>query len=83
MNVVHCKKNKFDVYIGRPSAWGNPFVMGRDGSRSEVIAKYDAWLETQPELKARAKAELRGKVLACWCKPLACHGDTLVRIANE
>ena len=24
------------VYIGRPSKWGNPFVMGVDGTREEL-----------------------------------------------
>ncbi|RWK52772.1 MAG: DUF4326 domain-containing protein, partial [Mesorhizobium sp.] len=38
------------VYIGRPSKWGNPFVIGPDGSRAEVIAKYRAWIASQPEL---------------------------------
>jgi hypothetical protein len=32
------------VYIGRPSIWGNPFVIGRDGDRAEVIGQYEAWL---------------------------------------
>jgi len=32
------------IYVGRPSKWGNPFVIGRDGSRDEVIAKYRAWI---------------------------------------
>ena len=82
-SVVHCKKSIYDIYIGRPSVWGNPFTIGKDGTRSQVINKYRAWLDTKPELKERAKSELRGKVLACWCKPLACHGDILERIANE
>lgn len=81
--VVHNKKRLFDVYIGRPSKWGNPFTIGRDGTRGEVIAKYKAWLESCPELKAHAKLELRGKMLGCWCAPLACHGDVLAEIANE
>jgi hypothetical protein len=38
------------VYVGRPSKWGNPFVIGRDGSRDEVIAKYHAWIVRQPAL---------------------------------
>lgn len=80
--VVHCKRAKHDVYIGRPSKWGNPFVVGRDGSRSEVILKYEAWLMSQPALVS-ALPELKGKVLACWCAPLACHGDVLVRLANK
>lgn len=80
--VVHCKRAKFDVYIGRPSMWGNPFSIGKDGTRADVIAKYQTWLEARPELIAKAKAELKGKVLACWCSPLACHGDTLAGVAN-
>ena len=38
--VVHCKRAPFDIYIGRPSKWGNPFVIGRDGNREQVIEKY-------------------------------------------
>lgn len=70
------------VYIGRPSKWGNPFVIGRDGSRAEVVAKYRAWIVTQPALM-NALEELRGRDLVCWCAPLACHGDVLIDLANR
>lgn len=43
------------VYIGRPNKWGNPFVIGRDGSRAEVIAKYRAWIVTQPPADGPAR----------------------------
>ncbi len=76
--VVHRNKAPFDVYIGRPSKWGNPFVIGRDGTRAEVIEKYRAYIQS----KGYDFSELRGKVLGCWCKPLACHGDVLVELAN-
>lgn len=65
-----------DVYIGRPSKWGNPFVIGKDGDRTQVINKYAVWLADQPDL-VRALPELKGKNLVCWCKPEACHGDIL------
>lgn len=42
--VVHCKREDFDVYIGRPGPYGNPFTIGRDGNRKEVIDKYEEWL---------------------------------------
>ena len=71
------------VYIGRPSKFGNPFVIGRDGTRAEVIEKYRAWFLAQPQLVRAAKAELRGKDVVCWCAPLACHGDVLVEVANS
>jgi len=71
------------VYIGRPSKWGNPFVIGRDGDRHEVIAKYREWVESRPELIGMIKAELKGQDLICFCAPLACHGDVLLSIANE
>lgn len=80
--VVHCKKEQYQVYIGRPSKWGNPFEIGRDGTREEVIEKYRQWIQTQPQLLA-VLAELKGKVLGCWCAPKACHGDVLVELANK
>jgi hypothetical protein len=70
------------VYIGRQSKWGNPFKIGRDGTRSEVVAKYRAWIADQPALLA-ALPELRGRDLVCHCAPQACHGDVLLRLANE
>ena len=70
------------VYIGRPSKWGNPFVIGRDGSRADVIAKYRAWIVAQPALM-NALDELGGRDLICWCAPLACHGDVLIELANR
>jgi Domain of unknown function (DUF4326) len=79
--AVHCKRERHHVYIGRPSKWGNPFVVGRDGTRSECIELYERWLLANDELMA-ALGELRGKVLGCWCAPRECHGDVLVRLAN-
>lgn len=83
MLVVHCKKDKYDVYIGRPGPWGNPFEIGKDGDREEVVQKYAEWLLAQPELVEKAKQELKGKVLGCWCAPKLCHGNILAEIANE
>ena len=82
-SVVHCKKANYDVYIGRPSIWGNPFVIGRDGDKATRIAKYRDWIMTQPELIVRAKNELHGRILGCWCKPEACHGDILAEIVDK
>jgi hypothetical protein len=79
--AVHCKREPHHVYIGRPSKWGNPFVVGRDGARGECIELYEQWLPENDELIA-ALSELRGLVLGCWCAPRPCHGDVLVRLAN-
>jgi hypothetical protein len=88
--VVHCKKEKYDVYIGRAvprssfkaSIWGNPFVIGKDGTREEVMVKYRRWLLGNPELLKKLP-ELKGKVLGCWCVPEACHGDVLSELASS
>lgn len=95
--VVHCKREPFDVYIGRPSKWGNPFVIRPtltdtvtliDGNviivetREEALVGYELYLQGHPELVKQAKKELKGKVLGCWCSPKPCHGDILTRIAN-
>ena len=89
MRVVHVRKEPYDVYIGRSgrhglkgSKWKSKFVIGKDGPREVCIEKYRAWLLEQPDLMA-ALPELKGKILGCWCKPLACHGDVLVELANK
>jgi hypothetical protein len=81
--VVHCKKEPFDVYIGRPSKWGNPFRIGEDGSREDVIQKYRHWIMDSTNLMAQLSSELKGKTLGCWCKPNASHGDVLPDLAGR
>ena len=88
--VVHCKKEPFDVYIGRPGPWGNPFSDSpkslaevKVSSREEAIACYEEMLRQDPEMVEKIKKELKGKVLGCWCHPKSCHGDVLARIANS
>ena len=74
------------VYVGRPSKFGNPFVIGPDGTRDEVIASFRHWVETTEQGAAvadAARSELRGKDLICYCKPEACHADVLVELANR
>ena len=70
------------VHIGRPSKWGNPFVIGRHGTRDDVIAKHREWLLAQPALIEAAKRELAGHDLVCFCAPKKCHGDVLLEVAN-
>jgi len=82
-SVVHCKRDPYDVYIGRPGPYGNPFTIGKDGNREEVVEKYAEWVLTQPELLATIRTELNGKVLGCFCAPKLCHGDIIVELANE
>lgn len=72
---------KYDVYMGRGGPFGNPYVIGPDGDRAEVIRKFriDFYerLRLDPEWKAKVEA-LQGKVLACHCAPLDCHSDVYV-----
>jgi hypothetical protein len=72
------------VYVGRGrgSKWGNPFRIGRDGTRDEVIAKYEKWIRRQPQLM-EALRELEGKDLVCFCAPRACHADILLKLVNH
>jgi hypothetical protein len=74
---------EYDVYVGRPSQWGNPFKIGydADGTRAEVIAKYREWITTQPHL-VRDLPTLKGKRLGCWCSPRPCHADVIAELAN-
>lgn len=80
------------VYIGRRARWvgrhlptsvfANQYRMGRDGDRAEVVERYRLRLSRQPGLIERARAELTGKILVCWCSPTACHGDVLALLCD-
>lgn len=77
--VVHCKKDDYDVYIGRPSKWGNPFTHKQDGktlakyivnSRKDAIDSYREWItKGEGQYLLEDLSELKGKVLGCWCMP--------------
>lgn len=84
LNVRHVGKQPATgrVYVGRPSKWGNPFVIGRDGTRDEVIVKYRTWIVQQPLLMA-ALHELQGKDLVCWCAPAHCHAEVLIALIER
>ena len=79
---VNIRAASYDVYIGRGSKWGNPFRIGRDGTREDVIIKYRKYIRSQPHLIA-ALHELKGRRLGCYCSPLACHGDILVKLVKK
>jgi hypothetical protein len=88
--VVNVKSDEpYDVYIGRANSrlglkqsdWHNPFVEGKDGSREEVVEKFEEYLLEDPHLVARLP-EIRGQVLGCHCAPKPCHGDVLARLAD-
>jgi Domain of unknown function (DUF4326) len=82
-HVVHRNRQRYDVYIGRGSKWGNPYKIGRDGDRAEVVALYERHIrEERPDLLA-ALPELYGKALGCYCAPLRCHGDVLAKLVAE
>lgn len=83
LNKHHGYPPRGAVYVGRPSPWGNPYQMGADGTREEVIAKFRNFVENRPNFKASIVENLRGKDLVCFCAPLACHADILLEIANE
>ena len=72
------------VFIMRPSEWGNPFIIGRDGTREEVIEKYrlDLWDKIRNgSIPLKKLADLHDRDLVCCCKPKPCHGDVLAQAA--
>lgn len=91
MKVVHCKKESYDVYIGRPSKWGNPFshkegtgAKFKVNTRKEAIEAYEEWITVgEGNHLLNDLHELEGKILGCWCKPNACHGDVLIKLIEE
>jgi len=87
VSIVHCKKYPYDVYIGRGSKWGNPFVISSTKTRQQVVDEYRVWIMTQPEL-LNSLHELYNKRLGCWCKQkpdddILCHGDVLKELVEK
>lgn len=80
--VVHSKKEPYDVLIDRTTVWGNPFIVGKDGTRDAVCNKFERWFPLQAHLVEKLP-ELIGKTLGCHCAPLRCHGDYLAKRVNE
>lgn len=84
MKVVNQRDAIAEVRIDRSEKWGNPYRIGLDGDRAEVVTKYEAWIRAQPELLA-ALPEIAGKTLGCWCDVprVPCHGQVLIRLCRE
>ena len=71
-------------YVGRPGPVGNPFRIGYEATdNNDAVAFFLNWLKDRPELVERARRDLEGFDLVCWC-PLdrACHADVWLRLAN-
>lgn len=85
MKVVNRYKEKFTVNIMRPTIFGNPFVIGRDGTRDEVVAKYEAMTRDKHhnELWFAIYDLPEDAVLGCCCAPRACHGNAIVKLWKE
>ena len=70
------------IYVGRPSPWGNPFKVGKDGTREEVIKAFEAYAWEMLRRNPDWLKPLFGKDLVCWCAPKACHADVLLELVN-
>lgn len=89
-----------NIYIGRRgvillekkrfpesnSIFCNPYKIGKDGTREDVLVKYESYIRKKLAEDSSFSEELKnlkGKTLGCWCKPDKCHGDILLQILNE
>jgi hypothetical protein len=78
------KMPKNAVYVGRPTRWGNPFKIGIDGNREEVIVKYREWLKAKLQKNPSFLDPLRGKDLVCWCSlNELCHADVIIEFLTK
>jgi hypothetical protein len=84
MQVLNKRTDKIPpdaVYVGRPSKWGNPFILSNKLPRHIAVNEYRRYLLNNLELMA-SLSELKGRDLVCWCAPLPCHADVLLELAN-
>lgn len=83
--IVNKYKDEFDIYIGRPTIYGNPYEIGKDGTREEVVSKYREYFLERMEIDLLFRTSIlavSGKRLGCFCKPRACHGDVICEYLN-
>lgn len=83
--AVNIRAERCDVYVGRPTKWGNPFplpVKANLEQRAEVVGAYREYLRMNEQLVLDARRELRGRTLGCFCKPKECHADVLAEVAE-
>jgi len=69
--------------IDRGSRWGNPYVIGVDGNREQVIRLFEEYARFRVKQQPHWLDRLVGKDLACWCAPLKCHGDILLELISN
>ena len=85
IRVVNIRRSGYDVDCGRPGPWGNRYRIGKDGSRSEVVAKHRRDLNrdiADGTISLEDLAALSGKRLGCYCAPQPCHADSLAQAAD-
>jgi hypothetical protein len=83
MRVVHCKREPYTHYIGRPSVFGNPFVLERECERDDILTYYNIYARRQGEVLDAIMALPEDAVLGCWCWPKPCHGEIIMEIWRE
>lgn len=83
LNKYKLSPGQTGVYIGRPSVYRNRFPITTDADRDEVCDRHILYMLTRPDAIAHVRTTLPGKDVICFCAPKRCHGDFLVRLANE
>lgn len=100
-NLKEWMEDKNNVYIGRgcvvfidgkryppeSSFFANPYKIGRDGTREEVIAKYKRYMikkinDDKTDTVKKELLSLKNKNLGCWCYPNKCHGNVLIELID-
>lgn len=95
MNIVNLAKvTTCSHYCGRVTSFnarqhglfmdlGNPFFVKPGRTREQAIREYEHWVRNRPELVARIRSLPATAVLGCWCQPMPCHLDVIVKLWKE
>jgi hypothetical protein len=81
--VVFINKKRFPP---KASNFANPYKIGKDGTREEVILKYKKYITEKLKNNEALQQELlsmKGKTLGCWCYPAMCHGNILLEFIDN
>lgn len=90
IKVLNKKRDRIPrgaAYVGRPGPFGNPFIVGRDGSRDEVIRKYENWFLGKIAYDSKFAQQVRElygvPALVCWCAPEPCHAEVIAKFLED
>ena len=91
--MIYIGRSSYGLHFGNPFSHNpNSIAEIKVTTREEAVDCFDDWIngrkfqEVEPERREWILNNLNmltGKDLVCWCAPLRCHGEILMKLLGE